>query len=61
MRNFAVTIPNTIHVFTIFKEGVTCDGPVKIVKRKNDDGYNVEKKVAFYKSLGYTVTEIQKH
>jgi hypothetical protein len=47
-----------VHVFTVFKEGVTTQGPVKILREVDDVTYNVSAKIEFYKSLGYTVTTI---
>ena len=47
------------HMFTIYKEGHTTGGPVQIVALKGQP-FDIEKKVAFYKAMGYTVTDIQK-
>lgn len=47
--------PNFTPVFTIFKEGRTIDGAVAIL-RENGKPYDIEAKVKFYESLGYTVT-----
>lgn len=46
------------HVFTVYKEGVTTEGPVKIMKETRDNNYNVREKISFYLSLGYTVTPV---
>lgn len=50
-------LSNFVPVFKIFKEGTTTDGPVTIFKDINLP-YNKEQKMAFYRSLGYTVIEI---
>lgn len=47
-------------VFKVFKEGVTCDGPVTILRR-NGSPFDEVAKRQFYLSLGYTITEIAKH
>lgn len=44
-------------VFKVFKQGVTTDGPVTIL-RKADEAYDVDAKRKFYLSLGYTITEL---
>ncbi len=43
-------------MFTIFKEGATLSGPVDIINKKGQP-YEIDRKMAFYKSLGYTVSK----
>ncbi len=49
------TNPNFTPVFTVFKQGVTTDGPI-IIMRKAGEPFNLAAKVEKYTLLGYTVT-----
>lgn len=47
-------ILNSKEMFTIFKEGVTTEGPVTILA-KIGEPFDIDLKVAKYKMLGYSV------